>query len=218
MANLSTREIGGVNCTVIGAPLTNAQIDNNFIALNVDIATLQSYYVAGVEKIANGGTGASTAAQAKINLSIITSATGSQILPTGTTGERDAGNHAGYIRFNTTTGEFEGNNGSAWASVGGSAISNDITTATNIYPICTAATSGTAANVYTSNAKYLYKPSTGELTSPAISASNGLMMNSGTINTNYTITTGNKAMSVGPITLVSGKTITLSPNCRWIIL
>jgi hypothetical protein len=50
-----------------------------------------------------------------------TSITGSADIPTGTTGERDGSPSAGYFRFNTTTGTFEGHNGSAWGSVGGGA-------------------------------------------------------------------------------------------------
>jgi hypothetical protein len=67
------------------------------------------------------------------------------------------------LRFNTTTAQFEGHNGTAWASVGGAAISNDTTTASFEYPLFAAATSGSATTVYTSNANLLYKPSTGEI-------------------------------------------------------
>lgn len=218
MALLTTREVAGTGCTVLNVPLSNAQVDNNFIALNVDIGTIQSYYVTGVEKIINGGTGAATANLARVSLGVITATTGSMILPTGLTSDRDAGNHAGYIRFNTSTSEFEGNNGSAWASVGGSAISNDTTTATNIYPICTAAVTGTAANVYTSNAKYLYKPSTGELSSSELVASNGIVVNSTTVSANYTIAAGTNAMSVGPVTIASGVAVTVTSGQRWFIL
>ncbi len=38
MALLTTREVAGVGCTVQGSPLSNAVIDGNFIALNVDLA------------------------------------------------------------------------------------------------------------------------------------------------------------------------------------
>lgn len=71
--------------------------------------------------IADGGTGAGTAAQAKINLEVITSATGSTRTPSGTTAQRDGTPAAGYFRFNTSTGTFEGYNGTAWGSVGGGA-------------------------------------------------------------------------------------------------
>jgi hypothetical protein len=47
-----------------------------------------------------------------------TSATGSAEIPAGTTAQRDASPSAGYIRFNTTSTEFEGYNGTAWTSIG----------------------------------------------------------------------------------------------------
>jgi hypothetical protein len=50
-----------------------------------------------------------------------TSATGSAELPSGTEDERDDPASAGYIRFNTDVNQFEGYNGTTWASVGGGA-------------------------------------------------------------------------------------------------
>jgi hypothetical protein len=39
-----------------------------------------------------------------------------------------------------------------------------------------------------------------------------------TISTSYTITSGCSAMSVGPITISSGVSVTISPGSRWAIL
>ena len=50
-----------------------------------------------------------------------TASTGSAVMPSGTTGERDGSPSAGYMRFNSTLSKFEGYNGSAWSSVGGGA-------------------------------------------------------------------------------------------------
>ena len=50
----------------------------------------------------------------------ITGATGSTVVPVGTTAQRDAAPSAGYVRYNTTTATFEGY-GSAWGSIGGGA-------------------------------------------------------------------------------------------------
>lgn len=50
-----------------------------------------------------------------------TSATGSAELPSGTTAQRDGSPSAGYIRFNSDEGSFEGYDGSAWGSIGGGA-------------------------------------------------------------------------------------------------
>ena len=50
-----------------------------------------------------------------------TSATGSALLPTGNTAQRDGSPATGAFRFNSTLTAFEGYNGSAWGSVGGGA-------------------------------------------------------------------------------------------------
>jgi hypothetical protein len=141
------------------------------------------------------------------------------LAPKGTTGERPTG-VTGYLRYNTTTEEFEGYSGSpgAWKSVGGSAISNDTSTASNLYPLFAAATSGTAQNVYTSNAKYLYKPSTGELQASEILASNGVILNNQTMNTSYTMPAGYSGMSTGPFTIAGGVTFTIPSGSRHVVL
>lgn len=74
--------------------------------------------VTGVLPVANGGTNGATTDAAKISLAVITSATGSEILPTGTTAQRDVSPAAGYFRFNTTNTAFEGYNGTSWSSLG----------------------------------------------------------------------------------------------------
>lgn len=50
-----------------------------------------------------------------------TSDTGSAVIPTGTTAQRDGSPTSGYFRFNTTLSQFEGYNGSTWGAVGGGA-------------------------------------------------------------------------------------------------
>jgi hypothetical protein len=143
--------------------------------------------------------------------------TDAMLIPKGTTGNRPTG-VSGYLRFNTTTTEFEGYNGSAWASVGGAALSNDTATATNVYPLFAAATSGTASTIYTSNAKLLYQPSTGEFQSSVLNAGNGIVVNNATISASYTIASGSNAMSVGPVTVASGRSVTISSGQRWVVL
>jgi hypothetical protein len=139
-------------------------------------------------------------------------------MPSGTTAQEPGTPSAGMLRFNTTTTQFEGYNGSAWASVGGAAISNDTTTATAVYPLFAHATSGTALTVYTSNANYLYTPSTGQFQAPELYASNGLVMNSNTISASFTIPANTNAMSVGPVIVASGQTVTISSGSVWKIM
>jgi hypothetical protein len=137
-------------------------------------------------------------------------------IPVGSTAQRPTPS-AGMLRFNSTSGEFEGYS-TGWASVGGSAITNDTATATDVYPLFADATSGTAANVYTSNSKLLYKPSTGELKSSVLNAGNGIVVNNQTVATSYSIATGENAMSVGPITVASGQSVTVASGSRWVVL
>ena len=145
------------------------------------------------------------------------SSTGALIISKGTTGQRPTA-ASGMLRFNTTTTEFEGYNGTAWASVGGAALSNDTSTATNVYPLFASATSGTASTLYTGNAKLLYKPSTGEFTSSIVTAGNGIFVNSQTVSVSYTVAAGYSAMSSGPVTVASGQAVTVSSGSRWVVI
>jgi hypothetical protein len=147
----------------------------------------------------------------------IFSSTGALTISKGNTSQRPTA-VSGMLRFNTQTTEFEGYNGTAWASVGGAALSNDTSTATNVFPLFANATSGTASTLFTSNAKLLYKPSTGEFQASALVASNGIVVNSLTISTNYTIAAGFSGSSAGPVTVASGITVTVSSGSRWVVL
>ena len=150
--------------------------------------------VTGTVAIANGGTGQTTANTAFNALA-----------------PSQATNSGKYLTTDGTN--------SSWASVvAGASITNDTTTSTNVYPLFAAATSGTPTTIYTGNTKYLYKPSTGELTVPAPIASNGIVVNNKTVSVSYTIASGNSAMSAGPITLSSGVSVTISSGSRWVVL
>jgi len=139
------------------------------------------------------------------------------LIPKGNTAARPTG-VSGYLRFNTQTNEFEGHNGTAWSSVGGSAISNDTSTASDLFPTFLSATTGTATSIFTSNTKLLYKPSTGEFKASAVVASNGIFVNSQTVATSYTIAAGNSGMSSGPVTVASGQSVTVASGARWVVL
>jgi hypothetical protein len=121
----------------------------------------------------------------------------------------------------SNTGKYLTTNGtdSSWATVvSGATISNDTSTATNLFPIFSDATSGTPTTVYTSNAKLLYKPSTGELQASAVVASNGIVVNNATISVDYTIPSGSNAMSAGPVTINSGITVTVASGSTWVVV
>jgi hypothetical protein len=165
-----------------------------------------------------GATTATTGAFTTLTASADSSftSTGALSISKGTTGQRPTP-ASGMLRFNTTTVEFEGYNGSAWASVGGAALSNDTSTATDVFPLFANATTGTASTLFTGNAKLLYKPSTGEFQASVPVALNGIVVNSQTVATSYTIGSGYSAMSAGPITLSGGVVVTVTSGSRWVV-
>jgi hypothetical protein len=144
--------------------------------------------------------------------------TGAVKLPVGTDAQRPTP-AAGMFRFNDDNNEFEGYDGTAWGSIGGGAeISDDTTTATELYPVFVDATTGAADNVYVSDGKLGFTPSTGELAASQLVASNGIVVNSATVTANYTIPTGFNASSAGPIEVASGVTVTVSAGSVWVVL
>jgi hypothetical protein len=148
------------------------------------------------------------------------SSTGALQISKGTTAQQPGTPLTGMMRYNSTTNQFEGYSGSspAWKSIGGSALSNDTSSSSNLYPVFASATTGTAENLYTSNAKYLYKPSTGELQASAHVSTNGIIINSSTIAASYTIATGTNGFSVGPITLSDGVAVTVASGQSWVVI
>jgi hypothetical protein len=120
-----------------------------------------------------------------------------------------------------TNGQVLTSNGTtlSWSTVNsGASLSNDTSTASFNYPLFANATTGTPTTIYTSNSKYTYKPSTGELQASEVIAGNGLLLNNATVSTSYTVASGNNALSVGPITVASGQSVTVSSGQRWVVL
>jgi hypothetical protein len=170
--------------------------------------------VTGTVAIANGGTGQTTKLAAFDALSPATTK-GDLIAYDGTDNVRLP---IGTDTFVLTADSTQAT-GMKWATGGASInISNDTTTSTNLYPTFAAATTGTMSTIYTGNAKLLYKPSTGELTSSHVVASNGIFVNSLTIATSYTIPSGSSGMSAGVISVSNGITVTVSNGSRWVVV
>jgi len=110
----------------------------------VKVASSAASNITGVLPIANGGTNASTAAAALTSLGVNTATTGSNVIASGTTAQRDAAPVFGLQRANTSTSSMEFYNGSAWVGLGGASggtgngilYENDITVTAN-YTITT---------------------------------------------------------------------------------
>jgi hypothetical protein len=99
-----------------------------------------------------------------------TGSTGSAVIPSGTTAQRDGSPANGYFRYNTSVNSFEGYVNGAWGGVGGA------------------------------------------------QAGGVIFENSLTISSNYTLTTSKNGLSVGPITIASGVTVTVPSGQRWVVL
>ena len=221
---LTTTDINGgtIDGTTIGGSTpaagtftTAAATTGNITTVNATTVDTTNIEVTNVK--AKDGTAGMVIADSTGDVSF--SSTGALTVSKGTTGQQPGSPTTGMMRYNSTTNQFEGYSGAspAWKSIGGSALSNDTSTSSNLYPVFAAATTGTAENLYTSNAKYLYKPSTGELQSAEVVASNGIFVNSQTVSANYTIPVGSSAMSAGPVAVASGVTVTVSSGSRWVI-
>jgi len=137
-------------------------------------ATITGGSITGITDlaVADGGTGASTAANARLNLNAVgyTTTTGSVVITAGTTAERDGSPSNGYFRYNSDLDSFEGYVDGAWGGVGGA------------------------------------------------QAGGVIYENGTTISANYTFTTGKNGMSVGPISVASGVSVTVPSGQRWVIL
>ena len=68
------------------------------------------------------------------------------------------------------------------------------------------------------SSSFTYDGTLKTLTAPQVSASNGLIVNSNTVAASYSIPSGSSAMSVGPMTVASGQTVTVPSGGRWVVL
>ena len=212
--------VDSANMTFNGTTLTVADFtDSSLTSGRVTYAGTGGNLVDSANLTWNGTTlGVTGAITVSANSSF--TSTGALLISKGTTLHQPGSPATGMMRYNTTTNQFEGYSGSspAWKSIGGSALSNDTSTASTLYPVFAGATSGTAENLYTSNAKLLYKPSTGELSASVPRASNGIFVNTANVSTSYTIASGDNGVSAGTITVDNGVTVTVSNGSRWVVV
>jgi hypothetical protein len=220
--------------TATVAPVTT--FSGGTTGLTPSTATSGAITLAGTLVVANGGTGQTSFTTGQIHfgsfstsanlfwdnsntrlgvgtnspaVTFAVSAVDAMLIPTGTTLQRPTG-ATGYFRFNTTTTQFEGYNGTTWGTIGGgAALSNDTSTATALYPLFASATSGNPTTIFTSNAKLLYTPSNGELQSAELYANNGVLTHANQVTTSYTVPTNANVITVTPWTVASGATFTL---------
>ena len=161
-------------------------------------------HVDGVLPVANGGTGQSTYTDGQLLIGNSTGNTLTKASLTAGTG------------ISITPGS--GSISIASTVTSGLTITNDTTTATALYPTFTSATSGSISGASVTSTKLTFVPSTGALTAPNIVASNGMLVNSATVSTNYSIPVGSNAIAVGPVTVASGAAVTIPSGSRWLVL
>jgi hypothetical protein len=208
VAGVATLGAGAVLNTPASATLTNAT--------GLPLTT----GVTGTLPIANGGTGQTTATTAFNALAPSQATNSGKYLTTDGTNSSwatvdslpsQATNSGKYLTTDGTT--------PSWATVNsGASISNDTSTSTNVYPLFASVTTGVPTVLYTGNSKLLYKPSTGELQSTVLNASNGIVVTASTVNADYTIASGFNGMSAGPISIASGVSVTIANDSVWTIV
>jgi len=220
--SITVKTSAGTGITISNGRKAHLYVDGTNVIQMFDFVDINGGAIDGTPV---GAASATTGAFTTLNATVLTAtadsaftSTGSVTVAKGTTGQRPGSPVSGMFRFNTTTAEFEGYNGTAFASVGGAALSNDTTTASSLFPLFASATTGTASSLFTSNAKLLYKPSTGEFQASVPVASNGIFVNSQTVSASYTIAVGFSAMSSGPVTLSGGVVVTLGSGSRWVVI
>jgi hypothetical protein len=164
-----------------------------------------------------GTTGAVTLAG---TLAVANGGTNGTATPTAGTVAYGTGTAYAFTSAGTSGQVLQSNGSSAptWVTpAGGVTLSNDTSTASNLYPTFASATSGSVSTIFTGNARLLYKPSTGEFQSTVLNATNGIVVNSATVSEDYTIPSGSNAISAGPVTVNSGITVTVSSGSVWVV-
>ena len=170
------------------------------------------------------GSGASLTA---LNASNVSSGTlgiaygGTGLGTTPTNGQLLIGNGTNYTLSTITAGaNITITNASGSISIAGSAsaavsVTDDTTTNATRYPLFASQTSGVASTIYTSSTKYQFNPSSGELDAPEIVASNGILANSNTVASSYSIPANSNALSIAPLTLNSSVSVTIPATSTW---
>jgi hypothetical protein len=74
------------------------------------------------------------------------------------------------------------------------------------------------AGAFGASSTFTYSTTTGDLSAPVHNSTNGLTVNSTAVSSNYTVATGSNAFSVGPITVNSGVSVTVSSGQRWVVI
>lgn len=128
---------------------------------------------------------------------------------TGTAPVVSSGGTTPAISMAAATGSVNGYLTSTdWTTFNGKA--NAFTYTTNYVPY------GQGTTTPNQSSSYTFDGTT--QTAPIQRASNGIVVNSKTVSASYSIASGDCGMSVGPVTVASGQTVTVASGSRWVVL
>lgn len=214
----STTFVGALSGNASTATTATTATNATNIAITDNTSSGSTYYPV-ISSATTGNVGATTSSTKFSFVPSTGALTVTSLTPTNALGAAYGGTG---LTAPGTSGNVLTSNGTAWVSsapTGASlTLSNDTSTSTNLYPLFANATSGTATTLYTGNAKLLYKPSTGELSSSELVSSNGIFVNNTSVSASYTIASGTNGFSVGPVTVVSGQSVTVTSGQRWVVI
>lgn len=218
--NLTTYTTGDIlyaSATNTLAKLPDVATGNSLISGGVGVAPSWgkvglTTHVSGTLPTANGGTNLTTYATGDIiyasatnTLSKLSAGTNGQVLTLS----------AGVPAWSTSSGMvypsagIPNSNGSAWGTSYSTTGSGTVV-ALATSPSFTTPTLGAASATSVA--------ATGAVSGSVVSATNGLVINNNTVSASYSIPSGSSAMSVGPITVASGQSVTIPSGSRWVVL
>ena len=224
----SVTSVGGTG-TVNGITLTGTVTTSGSLTLGGTLSGVSlTTQVSGTLPIANGGTGATTRQDAMDALAGSTTS-GSYLRGNGTDVVMSTIQAADVPTLNqNTTGTSSNVTGTVAIANGGTgqttatAAFNALNPMTTTGDIIYEASPTTAARLGIGSTGQVLTVAGGLPSWAAAPSSNittlGLYENSATISANYTIGTGNNAMSAGPITINTGVTVTVPTGSTWVIV